>query len=187
MDSLGLGNLDELLYYIQEHFHFQRRKYLIQESIELLQYEGGIVDFRCVLQKNQSNNWEFMAMFGRCGEKESIVSNISSGGSVFEGNYLLKKALEAHKTAYKIDFNSIMRNIHRLAIDVCSLLDEFGFNYGVLGLDIGVDINGHIWLIEINNRDPCMVYALDIDDEELYYKLKINPMYYAKALANFKL
>ncbi len=158
------------------------RKYLIQQAIQLIQYEGGVTDFRCVLQKNKSDAWEFMAMFGRRGEKDSIVSNISSGGAPFKGDDLLKMAI----APYKMDFRGIRDEIRRLALAVCATLDEFGFNCGVLGLDIGLDINGHIWLIEINNRDPSMVFAKDIGDEELYNRLKTNPVFYAKALAGFK-
>lgn len=178
--TVTLDNTDEIYEYIKKHFH--HKKYLIQQAIDLLEYNGAIVDFRCVLQRNQASQWVFMSMFGRCGQKDSIVSNISSGGTVFDGVDLLRKLL----SQYKPDFNSVMKKIENLALNVCSTLDEFGYNFGLLGLDIGVDINGDIWLIEINNRDPSVAYALGLNDEQLYYRLKITPVLYAKSLAGFK-
>lgn len=178
--QLALENPEEIRQFA-EHC-FKNRKYLIQQAIQLIRFEGRIADFRCVLQKDQSGLWKFMAMFGRCGEKGSVVSNISSGGTVFVGDNLLKKVI----SPYKLDFYSIQDEIHRLAFAVCTSLDEMGFHCGVLGLDIGVDIHGQLWLIEINNRDPSMVFALDMEDDALYFRLKTNPVLYAKALSGFK-
>ena len=62
---------------------FRPGRYLIQAAVDLLEYKGGLIDFRCVVQKNQSNEWICQAIIGRSGVKDSIVSNISSGGAAF--------------------------------------------------------------------------------------------------------
>jgi hypothetical protein len=80
---------------------------------------------------------------------------------------------------------SLETEIRVFAIDVCNALDESGINCGTLGLDIGVDKTGHLWLIEINNRDPNPSIALNIHDVHLYYQLKTGPLFYAKFLAGF--
>lgn len=179
-NSVILNSRDEICEFIEKSFH--DGNYLIQQPIDLLKYEGRVADFRCVLQKSQSNVWVCMAIFGRCGQKDSIVSNISSGGTPFSGDDLLTKILYP----LKIDKRIIKEKIVYIAQNICDVLDEYGFNLGILGLDMGIDTAGRIWLIEINNRDPCPIYALDIGDEQLYYKLKTNPVFYAKALAGFK-
>ena len=58
-------------------------KYLVQQPIELIQIDERVIDFRCIMQKNLYGKWECKAIIGRCGNKGSIVSNISSGGSAF--------------------------------------------------------------------------------------------------------
>lgn len=179
-NRLILNNREEIWDYIEKSFG--DRKYLIQQSIDLLKYEGGIVDFRCVIQKNQSDTWVCTAVFGRLGERDSVVSNISSGGTPFAGEELLEIIL----APLKIDAGAIREKIEGVVQKVCNTLDEFGFNLGILGLDIAIDVSGRIWLIEINNRDPCPVFAMDIGNEQLYYRLKTNPVFYAKALAGFK-
>lgn len=45
----------------------------------------------------------------------------------------------------------------------------------------------NLWLIEMNNRDPDPTIALDINNVQLYYDLKTNPLFYAKSLAGFKI
>lgn len=177
--EIVLNNTDEACAYIDKRF--TDREYIVQQGIELLRHDGKVVDFRCVVQKDQWNKWECMAVFGRCGDNGSVVSNISSGGAAFYGEELLKKTLSSsHKHAKKV-----RKSIEYLAVKTCHELDQCGINCGFLGLDIGVDFDGSLWLIEINNRDPCLLYALDVNDEELYFKLKTQPLYYAKYLAGF--
>ncbi|HHW48361.1 MAG TPA: hypothetical protein GXX14_07065 [Clostridiaceae bacterium] len=62
---------------------------------------------------------------------------------------------------------------------------SLGVNCGNFGVDIGIDREGHLWLIEVNNRDPDPSIALDIHDKPLYYSLKTGILYYAKSLAGF--
>lgn len=160
---------------------FNSGKYLLQQVIDLLEYDGSIMDFRCALQKDQSNNWVCNAVIGRFGDKDSIVSNVSSGGTTYKGSDLLKKVFCLPEE----NINEIEGRMESLAVRIAATLDEFGVNCGTLGLDIGMDNAGRLWLIEINNRDPSPQYALDLDDKPLYGTIKTSPLLYAKALAGF--
>ncbi|MGE5581252.1 MAG: YheC/YheD family protein [Bacillota bacterium] len=164
------------------HKRFRHGKYLIQQAVDLLEYKGGLIDFRCVVQKNQSNTWVCQAIIGRSGVKDSIVSNISSGGAAFTAENILRKAIPASKD----NIDDLKKKIVALAITVSKILDEYGINCGTLGLDIGIDTQERLWLIEINNRDPDPGIALDIHDVQLYYTLKTGPLFYAKFLSGFK-
>lgn len=178
--SLTLKNWNDAREYIQKRF--VRGRYLIQQAVSLVEHQGGVVDFRCVVQKNQSNVWVCKAIIGRAGGNGSIVSNISSGGSAFLAEELLKKVLAASEKEVLV----IKESIAALACNFCNTLDKFGIHCGTLGLDIGVDNRGQLWLIEINNRDPDPTIALDIHDHQLYHDLKTGPLFYAKFLAGFK-
>lgn len=158
-------------------------KHLVQQSIQLLKYNDRVIDFRCVMQKNQSCRWVCNAIIARCGDKGSIVSNISSGGSAYRADDLFKNILRF--PPQKCDY--LINSMKEFALMVCNKLDDIGINCGTLGLDIGINENNELWLIEINNRDPDPTIALDINDRELYYDLKTNPLFYAKALAGFKI
>lgn len=175
-----LENLSEVSEFMQKRFN--KGRYLIQQAIELLEYEGGIVDFRCVMQKNQVNSWECKAIIGRQGDKNSVVSNISSGGKAFQVLDILAKVIPSSEHNLFI----LKEKMETFAVDICKALDEYGINCGTLGIDLGVDTQYRLWLIEINNRDPDPTIALDIDDEQLYYNLKTNILSYAKALAGFR-
>ena len=75
--------------------------------------------------------------------------------------------------------------IEKLALTCCQVLESKGLHLGYIGIDIGIDENHHLWVIEINNRNPDMTIALDANDFQLYYKTKSAPFHYAKWLACF--
>lgn len=156
-------------------------RYLIQQPIELIQIKGRVVDFRCVMQKDPSGNWGCKAIIGRYGDKGSVVSNISSGGSAFKVDDFKEKGAPLSDTKLL----HLSEEIGAFALQVCNTLDEYGIHCGILGLDIGVDREGKLWLIEINNRDPDPTIALDVNDRSLYVELKTGILAYAKALAGF--
>ena len=174
-----LQSSDQAEEYIRNKFAHGR--YLIQQAIELIQYKGGVVDFRCIMQKDQSREWGCKAIIGRYGERDSVVSNISSGGRAFKIDKINKIALplSAEKIVHLDDEISVF------ALQVCRALDEYGLNCGTLGLDIGVDKKENLWLIEINNRDPDPSIALNVHDWALYKSLKTGILLYAKSLAGF--
>lgn len=172
-------NLSEVNEYIEKRFH--HGKYLIQQGLDLMEYQGRIIDFRCVMQKNQSNRWVCNTIFGRQGDQGSIVSNISNGGVAFTAVDILEKVFPSSKENI-LDWKE---KIESFAIGACNVLNEYGINCGNLGLDIGIDKQRRIWLIEINSRDPDPRIALDIHDKQLYWFLKTSPLFYAKSLAGF--
>lgn len=182
-----LETKDEACKYIKDRF--DGGKYIIQQGIELLEYDGGIIDFRCIMQKNQANCWVCKAIIGRRGKKGSIVSNISSGGSAYPAVKLLEKVISSSNgnltSLTKENINDLPDKIAFFALDICNSLDEYGVKCGTLGVDIGVDTKGDLWLIEINNRDPDNSIAMDIGDEELYNSLITGLLLYAKCLSGF--
>lgn len=156
-------------------------RYLVQQAIDLLEYQGSLIDFRCVVQKNQANLWVCRAIIGRFGVKNSIVSNISSGGRALPVEEILRRVLAKPAAAIA----GMKEEMAAFALSVADRLDAYGINCGTLGLDLGLDRQGRLWLIEINNRDPDPSIALDVRDVQLYYTLKSGPLFYAKYLAGF--
>lgn len=177
--SETIKNKEKALEYIDSKFN--NGKYLIQQPIELIQIGGRIVDFRCIMQKSQAGKWICKAIIGRFGGRGSVVSNISSGGTAVNIENI-------EKSSIPLPENMSLRlsdDIKTFAFKVCNALDEYGLNCGSLGLDIGVDTSGKLWLIEINNRDPDPTIALDANDRELYKNIKTGILFYAKLLSGF--
>ena len=160
---------------------FKSGGHIIQQGLDLITFDGGIVDLRCVMQKNETCKWVCNTIVARIGAKDSVVSNISSGGAAMPGIEFINEAIDLPQAEKYV----LREKIVSACTKICNVLDEYGFNFGTLGLDIGIDKNYNIWLIEINNRKPHPAIALRACDIPAYYTILTAPLYYAKALAGF--
>lgn len=157
-------------------------EYIVQQHIDLLTYENGVIDFRLVMQKDIHGKWICKTIVGRLGDKGSIISNLSSGARAMAALSLFKDVQYMHKEqAEKLE-----ETIRETGLKICYALSNLGINYGNLGLDIGIDKDMHPWLIEVNSRRPDPTIAMDIGDKELYHDICSGPLFYAKFLAGFE-
>lgn len=160
---------------------FKPGRHLIQQGLRLIRSGGGVVDFRCVMQKSDSSAWVCNGIVSRIGASESVVSNISSGGFAMPAEELLRSSLSLSEDRVF----AMKERMIGLCMKVCAALDSYGINSGTLGLDIGVDQQGELWIIEVNNRSPHPAIALRVNDLQEYYTILSSPLYYAKSLAGF--
>lgn len=157
------------------------RPYLIQQSIDMLSYKERKIDFRFIMQKDHTKEWQCTGIIARFGKKGGIATNFQRAGfsRTFE---------EALKKATKLKYKEIYQKKQEM-IQVCKkiacALDEMGNCYGDFGMDMAMDENLNVWIIEANNRRHEHRLPLFIHDEQMYYEVKSNPVRYAKALAGF--
>lgn len=161
--------------------YLKKENYIIQQGIDVIRYQNRVVDFRVIMQKDITGEWQCTGIIARIGKEESVVSNVSSGGIAKDIDIFLKKYLKL----YEIEIYMLKEKIVNFSTKVCKYLDEIGLNLGNLGLDIALDKKEKLWLIEINNKCPAPSIALDSDNRILYYRALTNPMFYAKYLAGF--
>lgn len=161
--------------------HCRNRRFIVQRYIPLLSWHRSVVDFRVLMQKDDTLQWSCQGIIARVGSPGSIVSNISRNGLAYPmGRFLQMVRPELGKSVE--NWEELMK---LAAMSVCRLLDQQRLNNGTLGLDIGIDRTGNWWLIEANSRDPAPSIALDAGNRELYATLRLNPLRYAAGLAGF--
>ena len=157
------------------------KKYIAQNRLSLLKDNNRVIDFRVIVLKDANGLWSVPGMITRFGAEESIVSNISSGGSAEKTwSTLLGIYNDDPKKAFKK-----YKEMERLAILCCKALERKGLHLAYVGMDVGMDDKKNLWVIEINNRNPDMTIALDAEDKQLYYQIKSAPLFYAKWLTGF--
>lgn len=125
-----------------------KKTYIIQQGIDMADYSGAIFDIRIIYQKNRQGKWQISKKFVRVAPKGSGISNLSSGGKAQTSKKVLhylfrnKELIEAKN-----------QEIADLCQKVALTLEQSGTGiYGELGLDIGIDKKGHLWLIEVNSK-----------------------------------
>lgn len=127
-----------------------RRSYLIQRGIHLLKYKGRPFDFRVMVQRNPSGEWESTGMVARVAHPQKVVTNGSQGGTIYPAADLLQPLAGAERTS------RLLEKMDRMARWTGT---QFSRTYPAMnefGLDIAVDRKLVPWILEVNTRpDPC--------------------------------
>ncbi|WP_158587529.1 YheC/YheD family protein [Neobacillus notoginsengisoli] len=154
------------------------RRYVVQQGIHLIQYNGRNIDFRVNMNKNIQNNWVVSGIAAKAAGAESVTTHVRLGGRVYTCNDILTRIFEdeAQKVRNKIEF---------AAIDLAIAIEEgIGKPVGELGLDIGIAKDGRVWMFEANSKPGRSIFKFPGLEEEGVHSL--NLLYeYAYYLAGF--
>ncbi|MCA1011484.1 YheC/YheD family protein [Halobacillus halophilus] len=159
--------------------HFGGEKFILQQPLNL-RFNGSIIDFRVIMVKDQTGSWKNYGVMGRNGVKGQIVSNRHRGGKVEHADVTL-----ARMFTEKPKIQEYKRKMEQVALLAASSIENCGFLFGKLGIDIGIDVDGNVWLIEINHRNPNDFVASFSGDKNLVNVIRYANMMYAKKLAGF--
>ncbi|MDB5055926.1 MAG: hypothetical protein JWM44_3976 [Bacilli bacterium] len=151
------------------------RNYLIQKYLPLLTKRGEAFDIRVLLQKNQHGDWTLTGMAVRLGQPLSITSNLHGGGTSHPLSPFLEQQFDPDQ-AEMIKVKAI-----QLAESIPRLLEQHFGRLAELGLDLGVDTAGQIWVIEVNSK-PGRAVARCFSQPMAYQHAIHNPIHYARYL-----
>lgn len=170
-------NAEELLRKTNE---FRKgRSYIVQQGLNLSTYKGSTFDLRIIYQKNSKGQWQIGKKFVRVAPGGSSVANMARGGT----------ALTSRKVfSYLYSQKAVIEEKNRQINDLCEKIaigieKGSGQLFGELGLDLGIDRNGHPWLIEVNSK-PRKTTETDYSHSIMKNAFK-RPLEYAAFLAGF--
>lgn len=171
--SLLLHDLRELMLWLRSFTG--KRGYLIQQYLELQSADGEAWDVRSLVQKNGRGIWELTGMAVRKGSPGSITSNIHGGGSAAEVLPFLERQFGRAQAAV------IEERLRFLSGRIPPALEASNGRMAELGLDLGIDRNGRVWIIEVNTKPGRSVFER-LHQEEAGCRAARNPMAYARHL-----
>lgn len=150
-------------------------KFIIQPYLSLSTKDGVPFDVRVLVQKNGEGEWETTGKAVRLGNRQSITSNLHGGGHAVPLNRFLTSQFSADQTAM------IEAEIDALVSALPPALENHHGSLFELGIDIGVDQQGNVWLIEVNSRPGRAVFRL-IEDKNARIRSVTQPIQYANYL-----
>lgn len=124
------------------------KQYIVQQGLDLATFRGSPFDIRIIYQKDGRGEWQISKKFVRVAAPGSSVSNLSSGGraepskKIFKYLYSRKEIIEEKNREVKVLCQTIALTLEKLTNET----------FGELGFDIGIDKQGHPWLIEVNSK-----------------------------------
>lgn len=173
----NLERLDEIL----SLFSTKGGGYVIQEEIHKASYRGNPFDFRLLYQKDWQGMWQPSGISVRMGAPGSIITSPRSGGAVEEFPNVLKEVFNEDITTK----NGIYQRVVTTGREVAETIErEFG-DCVELGLDMTIDVNGRIWIIEVNGK-PMKVSIKWLNNPRMLMRCYKRPIEYAVYLTGFK-
>lgn len=121
-----------------------RIAFQLQAGCELLHEQGGKIDIRTHLQRNKKGEWEFIEMVVKRGKTGSIVSNYHAGGSRHDYQWLQEVAKGQGVPM------PTQQELIDLSLQIAAAYTDKDPLINGLGFDLGVDIKGHVWLLDVN-------------------------------------
>lgn len=126
----------------------QKRSYIIQQTIPLLEYKERPIDFRILCHRNHQQDWKITSIVARVASSKQFVSNIASGGLIKNAKALL---IDLFNEEMALQTFSHLKMLSLETARIISKMKHYPNCYE-LGLDIGIDRLGNLWLIEVNSK-----------------------------------
>ncbi|MBA4541610.1 MULTISPECIES: YheC/YheD family protein [Thermoactinomyces] len=145
-----LKTVQELETWIQNFIG--RTRYIIQPLLPLMTPDQRPFDVRILVQKNEERNWETTGMAVRTGKPNSITSNLHGGGQAVAFRPFLQKHY-AQETIFKIQ-----ETIQFLSSIVPRFIEQQHGPLVELGIDVGIEPSGRIWILEVNSKPGRAVF-----------------------------
>ncbi|MCU7740699.1 MULTISPECIES: YheC/YheD family protein [Priestia] len=149
--------------------------YIAQPHISFFPYERTPFDIRLLLQKGNDGAWKEIGRGIRQGERDSIVTNVSSGASIVPFENLLPRIPRVHRQYVMDEINTICKTIPSVLEDHFPSLFE-------LGIDLCISRDFSIWILDLNSKPGRkIVMETAPEQKEVMYK---NVLSYCVYLAN---
>lgn len=134
---------------IQHYFGSNRqrfKRYLVQQGIRLIKVDNRPVDFRVHMHKDSRGDWQVVAIGSKAAGPGCVTTHVRTGGAVLQTDELLQRV-------FKDNAKDVELSVKNTAILIAEVLEkQINGPLGELGMDMGVDRHGQVWLFEINAK-----------------------------------
>ncbi len=135
-----------------QHFPSEKRtQFIVQQGISLLKINSRPVDFRIHTNKNLQGEWQISAIAAKISGSNRLTTHLANGGSVKTIDELLKDS-----PSIQPDIKNLQNTTLMLSQALEEKLDGF---HGEFGFDMGIDINGRIWMFEANSKPGRAIFS----------------------------
>lgn len=153
----------------------QDTRYIIQPFLPLTTPDRRPFDLRILVQKNERREWETTGIAVRTGHPNMITSNLHGGGQALS----LRPFIDQHFPTERV--SSILEKIQSISRIVPPYIEQQHGPLLELGLDVGIDVHGNVWLIEVNSK-PGRAIFIKTGELAIRRRAVQLPMCYAHSL-----
>jgi hypothetical protein len=160
---------------IRQWIHREKRgeeTFFLQQGLDLELMPQRVVDIRLLIQKDGDGLWKITGAGARIGQVNASTSNLHAGGIAVRASQLLAFRFGQERA------RSILAECRELAYCAVEKIEQ---QYGSMiefGFDIGIDVNGRVWLIEMNPKPGREIFRM-LGLQEQYQLAVRRPIEYA--------
>ncbi|MGF9915534.1 YheC/YheD family protein [Paenibacillus ehimensis] len=146
-------------------------RYLIQQGIDLQQWNDQVFDIRALVQKDESGVWSVTNVVSRIAHKgcfnTSICDKVCLSEDVLRHLYPQEKA------------DAILQSIRNISLRAAETVESgTGRHLGELSVDFALDNGERLWIIEVNGKPQKDIYD-ELGGQDAVYR---RPLQYAAYL-----
>jgi hypothetical protein len=135
------------------------KKFIIQQGIDLIKYKGHKTDLRVLIQKDEDGLWKEIYTLVKIAKGKTTITNHAVGGDSATYEQIYPYLYDSFPNV----FIPTIRMIINRTIKIATYIEkEFG-QFGEIGMDIGIDSSGEIWLIEANAKPDKVIGLGEMD------------------------
>lgn len=171
---ITINGFQALVDQIYKFFH--RRKFFIQQAIDLLKYENRLTDMRAEVQRDGYGNLEIIGISARLAKPNSPIT---THGDAVSMDHFFKEMLSYPQERIE----EIQSKVREFIFRVYECIERQYGKYAELGIDFAVDKNDRIWFIECNSQSTKQSLIKAYGYEVLFKSCK-NVLEYARYITN---
>lgn len=126
--------------------------YVVQQGIRLIEIDNCPIDFRFHMHKNGSNEWVVAGIGAKKAGRGSVTTHVKNGGSLMTPEQALSRTFGDRA-------ESVLNETKKVAVRLSEAIERnHKHTLGELGLDIGIDRDGEVWMFEANAKPGRSIF-----------------------------
>ncbi|MBP1995555.1 YheC/YheD family protein [Paenibacillus eucommiae] len=149
------------------HSKTKKAPHMIQQRIPLSEIKGRPFDIRVMVQREGKSNWTITGKLAKLAGSGYIVTNIArSKGTVIPLITAIERSNITGTSA-----KEIQKKMDKVSTKTAQILHAHYPWLHTIGMDIGLDSNGKVWIIEANFA-PSISLFLHLKDKSFYKRIQ---------------
>ncbi|MCA0755348.1 YheC/YheD family protein [Paenibacillus sp. N4] len=149
---LRFTSFSSMMRMIQARHGSNLNHYVVQQGIRLAEIDSCPLDFRFHMHKNGKNEWVTAGIGAKKAGRGSVTTHVKNGGSLMTPEQALSKT-------FGTQAGSVLEKAKQVAVKLSEAIERnYPHRLGELGLDIGIDKDGEIWMFEANAKPGRSIF-----------------------------
>ncbi|MBO9596826.1 MAG: YheC/YheD family protein, partial [Cohnella sp.] len=149
---LRFSNFSSLMKMLRARHGSGLSSYVVQQGIRLVEIDSCPIDFRFHMHKDGQNKWVVAGIGAKKAGRGSVTTHIKNGGSLMTPEQALSRTFGDRSDA-------VLQKAKGIAVKLSEAIERnYSHTLGELGLDIGIDRDGEVWMFEANAKPGRSIF-----------------------------